>query len=90
MYLGDDDVQPPLSENVVLRAAQPFLEALASDHVHVVTFSTTCDLDFQQYEDNHCMPVNYYKVNEINSKKKLKLRDYTSKDVAAYVDHSIR
>lgn len=64
IYLADDDVQPPLSENVVLRVARPFLEALVSDHVHVVTFSTTCDLDFQQCEGNHCMPVIYNRVNK--------------------------
>lgn len=57
-YLVDDDVPPLRDVNAVSQVAPPSLEAATFDHVRVVAFSTTYDLDFQQCEGNHCTPVN--------------------------------
>lgn len=56
-YSVDDDGLPLPSVNVVEPIARPFPAAVAVDRVRVVTFSTICVLDFQQYEGNHCKPV---------------------------------
>lgn len=55
--LVDDDVQLLPNVNVVVPIVQPFLQAVSSDLVHVVAFSTIYDLDFQLYEGNHCKPT---------------------------------
>lgn len=56
-HLVDGDELLLLNVNVVVPFVQPFLGAVAFDHVRVVTFSTIYALDFRLFANNRCMPV---------------------------------
>lgn len=72
----DADVQLLLNVNVVAPVAPQYSLVAFFDLVHAVTFSTTCDLDFQPYEGNHCKPtiveinIASEKINQSNFSKK--------------------
>lgn len=72
----DADVQLLLNVNVVAPVAPQYSLVVFFDLVHAVTFSTTCDLDFQPYEGNHCKPtiveinIASEKINQSNFSKK--------------------
>lgn len=90
-----------LNVNVVAPVAPQYSLVAFFDLVHAVTFSTTCDLDFQPYEGNHCKPtiveinIASEKINQSNFSKKIIIAKFKAKLKDAiclhtHIDHSIR